>query len=99
MKNTEDKTEKTLNSLIGIQRPEVSTNFAGKVWQRIQEKKQPKISGYVMLRAAVLAGILAGINIFTFLHFQHAPAKMNTNINPVAQSYLINDVSLTSIIK
>ncbi|OWY26060.1 hypothetical protein C7N43_35770 [Sphingobacteriales bacterium UPWRP_1] len=99
MKNANEQAEKTLNSINHIEQPQVTGNFALRVWQRIQEKQQPRLSGFAMLRAAVLAGLLAGINIFTFLHFQHSTDKMNTTANPVAQSFFSNDMQLTSIIK
>lgn len=100
MKNIQQLTENTLNSLNGMKRADVSKDFGLQVWQRIQNTGQLRMPVYRMYRAAVLIGLLAGINIYTLFHYGHSSQQSTGAATSLFQSYFTpHDVQLYHIIK
>ncbi|OWY21956.1 hypothetical protein C7N43_14635 [Sphingobacteriales bacterium UPWRP_1] len=100
MKNINQQTENTLNSLNGMKRAEVPAEFGFQVWQRILRTQQNSIPAYRMYRAAIFIGLLAGINMYTLLHNQYQPAQQTTGTeNNLLQSYFTPDVQLSNIVR
>lgn len=100
MKQTNSLIEETLNSIDNIQRASPGTHFAEKVWKRVQLQKQTYISQTRLLKAAALIALWIGVNIFTFVHFQHRAAnKQGTTSQALLQAYFSNDTQLINIIE
>lgn len=100
MKHRNKQIQDTLNSLNHIQRASPGNQFAEKVWKQVQLQKQTYVSQPRLLKAAAIIAIWVGLNIFTFVHFQHRAANTHGGISQaILQTYFSTNTQLINIIE
>ena len=89
-KHLENKIDKTLQSIDGIERATGNPFLYGKIMNKMQHKKvEPVYNGKVVFRYAFLVLILAGINFFT-LYKKEKSTKEKMISEAFASEYFIN---------
>jgi hypothetical protein len=99
-----NKEEKILNSLTGIQKAAAPDFFYTRLLGRMQREMEPKIKTVFLLRPAFVTGALMlvlAINIFSILKFNKMPVQKATvrsskpaTLETFAEAYNMNTASV-----